>query len=462
MTGIYISAAHKSSGKTTLSLGICAAFRERGLTVQPFKKGPDFIDPLWLSQAAGRACYNLDYQTQSPEEILILFRRLSARADISLIEGNKGLHDGMALDGSNSNAAVAKQVRVPVILVIDTRGMSRGIAPMTLGFQAFDPRVRIAGVILNQVGGPRHEGKLREVMAAYTDIPVLGAVHRHADLVIDERHLGLIPSNESRQSERRITGIRRRVADQVDLEALRTLATRTTTPGIAAIEPPSIPYTCLRVAIPRDPAFGFYYPDDLAAFEAAGAKLQFFDALSDRRLPEADALFVGGGFPETHMDALADNRDLLTAIRNAIENGLPAYAECGGLMYLSRSIRWRDRRREMAGVIPGNIHMQQRPVGRGYVTLEVQNHPWGLQPGARLHCHEFHHSSLTGLPDDADFAFEIVRGHGIDGKHDGYRIHNLLAGYAHQRHTAANPWVRHFLAFAARHKARHPQPAFPS
>lgn len=462
MTGIYISAAHKSSGKTTLSLGICAAFRERGLTVQPFKKGPDFIDPLWLSQAAGRACYNLDYQTQSPEEILALFKRLSARADLSLIEGNKGLHDGMALDGSNSNAAVAKQVRTPVILVIDTRGMSRGIAPMTLGFQAFDPRVRIAGVILNQVGGPRHEGKLREVMAAYTDIPVLGAVHRHTDLVIDERHLGLIPSNESRQSERRITGIRRRVADQVDLEALRTLATRTTTPGIAAIEPPSIPYTCLRVAIPRDPAFGFYYPDDLAAFEAAGARLRFFDALSDRRLPEADALFIGGGFPETHMDALADNRELSAAIRNAIENGLPTYAECGGLMYLSRSIRWRDHHREIAGVIPGDIHMQQRPVGRGYVTLEVRNHPWGPQPGARLHCHEFHHSSLTDLPDNADFAFEVVRGHGIDGKHDGYRIHNLLAGYAHQRHTAANPWVHHFLAFAARHKARHSQPVFPS
>ena len=259
MPHLFISAAHKSSGKTTLSLGLCAALRERGLKVQPFKKGPDFIDPLWLSRAAGRPCYNLDYQTQSAAEMSRLFARLDHRADVSLIEGNKGLHDGVALDGANSNAAVAKLMQAPVILVIDARGMSRGVAPIALGFQAFDPDVRIAGVILNQVGGPRHEGKLRAVMAAYTDLPVLGAVHRHRDLQIEERHLGLIPGNEAAGAERRIEAIRRVVADQVDLDALLHIAHAAPTPTISwSASPASKPFPGLRVAIPQDSAYGFY------------------------------------------------------------------------------------------------------------------------------------------------------------------------------------------------------------
>ena len=458
MPHLYISAAHKSSGKTTISVGVCAALRERGLKVQPFKKGPDFIDPLWLGRAAGRPCYNLDYQTQSAEEMVGLFARLQIGADIGLIEGNKGLHDGVALDGSNSNAAVAKALGAPVILVIDVRGMSRGVAPIALGFQAFDPQARIAGVIFNQVGGPRHEGKLRRVMAAYTDLPVLGAVYRCDEMRIDERHLGLIPSTESTESERRIEAIRRVVSEQVDLDALIRIARTAPTPPVSPTPPRPMAFRGIRVAIPRDRAFGFYYPDDLAIFEAVGAQLRFFDALADARLPEADALFIGGGFPETQLDALADNRALLTAIHAAIEGGLPAYAECGGLMYLSRALHWRGRRRELAGIIPGEVHMQPRPVGRGYVTLEALDHPWGLEPGARLHAHEFHHSSLTGLPADADFAFRVVRGHGIDGRRDGYRRHRLLAGYAHQRHTAANPWTERFLAFAARCKTGNSQP----
>jgi len=216
---LYISAAHKSSGKTTLSIGLCAALSEAGAVVQPFKKGPDYIDPLWLAQAAGRSCYNLDFYTMRPDEIESLFRRKMQSADIGVIEGNKGLYDGLALDGSNSNAALASMLDAPIVLVLDSQGMTRGVAPLILGYQAFDPELRILGVILNKVGGSRHEGKLRAVIEHYTDVKVLGAVQRSHALRIDERHLGLVPSNELAGSPEQIAQMAALLRDQVDIDA---------------------------------------------------------------------------------------------------------------------------------------------------------------------------------------------------------------------------------------------------
>ncbi len=224
MSRLLISAAHKSSGKTTVSLGLCAALAQRGLQVQPFKKGPDYIDPMWLSLAAGRACHNLDFYCMSHEEIINSVGHYSADADISLIEGNKGLYDGLDLDGSNSNAALATLTKTPVILVLDARGMTRGIAPLILGYQSFDPEVQIAGVILNQLGGSRHEAKLRSVIEHYTDIPVIGGVHRNKSMEIVERHLGLIPSNEDASAFNKIREISNLISNQVDLDLLLATA----------------------------------------------------------------------------------------------------------------------------------------------------------------------------------------------------------------------------------------------
>ncbi|TAN57546.1 MAG: cobyrinate a,c-diamide synthase, partial [Magnetospirillum sp.] len=221
---LLISAAHKSSGKTTVTVGLAAALTARGLAVQPFKKGPDYIDPLWLSAATGRACRNLDFHTQPPLLIRETFERHSRGADISLIEGNKGLYDGVDLEGSNSSAMLANWLEAPVVLVVDCAGMTRGVAPLLLGYQAFDPALRIAGVILNKVSGPRHEKKLREVVAHYTTIPVLGAVHRGPDMEIMERHLGLVPANEAEAAAEAITRLAGAVASQVDLDALLALA----------------------------------------------------------------------------------------------------------------------------------------------------------------------------------------------------------------------------------------------
>ena len=454
MSRLLISAARKSSGKTTVTLGLCAALAERGLTVQPFKKGPDYIDPMWLSQASGRPCHNLDFYCMSHEEILAAVGQYSVAADICLIEGNKGLYDGLDLDGSNSNAALATLTHTPVILVLDARGMTRGIAPLILGYQAFDPDVKIAGVILNQLGGSRHEAKLRAVIELYTDVPVIGGVHRDPSMVIDERHLGLIPSNEASTADKKIIEIRNHVREQIDLERLLAVAGDATidfTPAAAvhAIDKPSV-----RIGIAHDAAFGFYYPDDLAALEQAGAELVTFNTLSDSSLPAVDGLFIGGGFPESHLATLANNTALRASIRQAIEDGLPTYAECGGLMYLSRSIAWNGRQSDMVGVIPADTVMHARPQGRGYVRLrETTNAPWPAETSAgEFAAHEFHYSSLENIAESMTFAYEVLRGTGIDGKHDGIVINNLLACYSHMRDTRQHHWARRFVEFVRMHR----------
>ena len=456
MNRLFISAAHKSSGKTTLCIGLAAALRARGETVQPFKKGPDYIDPLWLGLAAGRPCYNLDPYLSGADELRAEFARRMAGATLGLLEGNKGLYDGLALDGSNSNAALAAMLGAPVVLVIDARGMTRGIAPLILGFQAFDPNIRIAGVILNQLGGARHEAKLRAVIAHYTGVPVLGAVQHDERLTIVERHLGLVPSNEAQAARARVEEIAARVAAQVDLDALLGVARSAPALEAAPLAAPAQARGApLRLGIARDSAFGFYYPGDLEALRAAGAELVPFDALRDRRLPRVDALFIGGGFPETHMQALSANAELRAEVRSAIESGMPAYAECGGLMYLARSIEWNGRRAEMAGVLPADIVMHARPVGRGYVHLrETGNGLWPAQP-ALIRAHEFHYSSVENLAPDVEFAYEVERGHGIDGRHDGIVHKNLLASFAHLRDVAGNPWARRFAEFARGCAAQH-------
>ncbi|MDH5184757.1 MAG: cobyrinate a,c-diamide synthase, partial [Gammaproteobacteria bacterium] len=364
MAHFYISAAHKSSGKTTMSIGLCAALSKKGYLVQPFKKGPDYIDPIWLSQATGRPCHNLDFNTQSHEEILYTYSHYSQAADICLIEGNKGLFDGMDLHGSDSNAAMAKLLEAPVVMVLDTRGSIRGVAPLLLGYQGFDTEINIAGVILNQVGGGRHEGKLRAVLEEYTDIPVLGAVHRHPAMNIDERHLGLMPGNEDKQAHKKIAELGRLIDEQVDLEALMSVAS--SAPEIVSTHQPAIIHRGdpVRIAIARDASFGFYYPGDLEAMQQAGAELVELDTLHDTVLPEVDGLFIGGGFPEMQMVELEANIGLRTSIHESIEAGLPAYAECGGLMYLSRAIVWQGKRHEMVGLIPADAVMYDRPQGR--------------------------------------------------------------------------------------------------
>ncbi len=451
MAHLYLSAAHRSSGKTTIAIGICAALKCRALSVQSFKKGPDYIDPIWLSQATERDCHNLDFHTMSEAELLETFARHATDADISIIEGNKGLHDSVDPLGEQSNAALAKLLGAPVVLVIDTRGMTRGIAALLQGFQGFDRDVNVAGVILNQVGGERHESKLRAAVERYTDIPVLGALGREPRCVIESRHLGLVPANEVGDAASTVRRIGDTVATHVDLDRVVSVAGEAHAPRARFATQSRGSAPVVRIGIARDAAFGFYYPGDLAAFGACGAELVPIDTLRDSALPAVDGLFLGGGFPERHMEALEANRALRSALRAAIEQGLPVYAECGGLMYLATRLVCGDRRRDMVGAIDAEVVMCERPQGRGYVRLrETTNFPWPAagtpNPARDLPAHEFHHSRLRRRGPELVFAYEVLRGHGLDGRHDGIVTRNVLASYAHLRDTGCNHWTQRFVA----------------
>lgn len=454
MAALFVSAAHKSSGKTMISVGLAAAFSARGLAVQTFKKGPDYIDPMWLAQASGRPCYNLDFNAQSGDEIDRAYARAAARADLCLIEGNKGLHDGVDVEGADSSAALARRLGAPVVLVIDTLGMTRGVAPLLMGYQAFDRDVNIAGVILNKVGTPRQESKLRQAVERYTSLAVLGAVGREDHAGVAERHLGLTPPLERPRLVETLARLREAVERGVDLAALRAIAAAAPAPARIEPEPPRA-RPDIRIAVARDAAFGFYYADDLEALERAGAELVFFDAIRDARLPPCDGLFIGGGFPETSAAPLAANAAMRADIRAALRGGLPAYAECGGLMYLSRAIEWDGRRHEMVGVVPADAVMQTRPQGRGLVVLEETGaSPWpGAQAGRRIKAHEFHYAALKNVDPASRFAYRVRRGHGVDGARDGFVVGALLASFAHLRDAEGNPWTRHFAAFVRSRRA---------
>lgn len=479
--GWLICAAHKSSGKTTLAIGLSAALRSQGLTVQPFKKGPDYIDPMWLTLAAARSCRNLDPHLAGWQQTEAQFRRHALASGLNLVEANHGLHDGLAADGSDSNAALGVRLGLSAVMVLDARGVGRSIAPLVLGFQAFEPKLRFAGVILNRVGASRHETRLRQALERYTDLPVLGAIGQNPQLEIAERHLGLTPSNEAASPATLVARLAQAVREGVDLPSLIANVTATASPpstrtvsvSVNASTQPASPAGSVpdprssddgpvQIAIARDAAFGFYYPDDLEALEAAGARLIPFDAMRDTHLPQVDALFIGGGFPEMHAARLEANVALRTQLRELLDAGLPAYAECGGLMYLTRSIRIDERRFEMVGAIAGDAVMHDRPVGRGYVRLaSTEAFPWPALSGIpdtpdtrETLAHEFHHSSLENLPADTRYAYRVLRGHGVDGMRDGIVQRNLLASYAHRRSTGSDPWPARFVAFVRQVRAR--------
>ncbi len=443
-SSIYISAAHKSSGKTVVSLGLCAALKQQPLKVQSFKKGPDYIDPIWLSQASGNPCYNLDFYNMTNNEILQLYAQYSSSSDISIIEGNKGLFDGVNVTGGDANADLAKLLDIPVLLVVDASGITRGVAPLVSGYQAFDKDLNIAGVILNKVAGDRHESKLIQAIEHYTDIPVMGSIRRSKDLIIDERHLGLVPANETPESKTFIDIAARQISDQVDLNKIIGINQHSAKQTKLS---PGVKDNNLSVAIAKDSAFGFYYQDDLDKFIQLGVEIKYFNALEDDSLPDVDALFIGGGFPEMKLKELSVNKSLLADVKAKIESGMPSYAECGGLMYLSNSITQSDNTYSMAGVIDADAVMNKKPIGRGYVQLEpTEKHPWNNVSNC-IYAHEFHYSKLENLDSNTQYVFKVLRGVGVDNMQDGILIHNLVATYTHLRNVAGNQWVEQFVDF---------------
>lgn len=442
MSNFYISAAHKSSGKTTISIGLSAVLSEH-YKVQVFKKGPDYIDPMWLQQASGQAVFNLDFYTSSKSYILDQYHTYQQQSEITLVEGNKGLFDGISTDGSDSNAAMAKLLKLPVILVLDTQGITRGIAPLVQGYLGFDPDIEIAGVILNKVAGSRHESKLVTAIETYTDVPIIGSVRRNKDLEIEERHLGLVPNTEiTNESKGYIQKLKETMQDSINLDIFTSHINSPFQINTIQSSP------SLRIAIAKDSAFGFYYADDLAQFKNEGVELVSFNTLKDKKLPQnIDGLFIGGGFPETHLPQLSANKALLSDIASQITSGLPTYAECGGLMYLCETIEYKNEQHQMVGIIPEHVLMHIKPQGRGYIKVKPTNdHPW-LSTKDVISGHEFHYSSLKSEANNSIFAYSMERGTGINHHNDGIVIHNLVANYCHLRQTDQCHWVNDFISF---------------
>jgi cobyrinic acid a,c-diamide synthase len=476
---LVIGAPQGRSGKTTVTLGLCAALAGRVLVVQPFKKGPDYIDPSWLNEAAGRPCRTLDpFFCGDYERLLTAFLAGVHGADIAIVEGNHGLYDGIGDartddDGAialpdGSTAAVARALVAPVLLVVNAARMGRSIAALVHGYQTFEPDTPIAGVILNNVARGRHEEKLRAAVERYCGIPVIGALPRDEALAIPDRHLGLVPRSEDEGLVPAVAACRAAAERHIDLDAVLAIA-RAAPPiphspfvaqevsrrGRSSTEPLRPVHSHVRLAIFRDRAFTFYYPENLEALEAAGAELIFVDAFRDTALPPADGLVIGGGFPEVFMDELSANGALRASVAAAAEAGMPIYAECGGLMYLSRRITCGERSAEMAGVLPCDAEMAARPQGHGYVEAEVDGTNPFFAIGAVLRGHEFHNSRLTGLDGDLPTAYRLHRGNGLGGGRDALIYRNVLASYTHLHAAGASGWAEGLIK-RAREYARRP------
>lgn len=416
---IVVAGTHSGCGKTTLASGLMAALAARGLAVQPFKVGPDFIDPTHHSAICGRTSRNLDPFMMGEAGVRETFVRTSAGADIAVVEGAMGLFDGLEGTDTASTAHVAKILDAPVLLVVDAGGASRSVHAMVQGYAGFDPAVRVAGAIFNRIGSPRHLAMIEETKS----LPIYGGIPRRTDLVVESRHLGLAMAAE--------TGMMARfgavVEETCDLPGLIDLA-RSAPPLPAPAEAPARPESGVRIGVANDAAFCFYYADNIDRLVRAGAEPIFFSPMTDR-LPDVDALYLGGGYPELHAEALSSSR-CREDLRRAADDGMPVYAECGGLIYLTERLATDEGDYPMAGVLPAAAEMTGRIQALGYVEARVAGTAPVLAPGSVFRGHEYHYSRLD-CARDARFALELLRGRGIDGDRDGLTAQNAVGQYTH-------------------------------
>jgi cobyrinic acid a,c-diamide synthase len=446
---VIFSALRGNSGKTFLTVGVGACLCRRGKAVSPFKKGPDYIDAAWLEMATGKTCYNLDLFLMGREGLISSFSTRVRQSDGALVEGNRGLFDGMDREGSYSTAELAKLLQAPVILIVDCSMASRTVAAMILGCQHFDPQVAIKGVILNRIGGTRHESVIRSAIEDRCGVAVLGAVPKIKGGGFPERHMGLIPPREHPGAVRAVDEASQVVERYVDVDRLWEIAKGT--PAVYFDDEDRREHKqdiCLsrqpRIGFIRDSAFWFYYPENLEVLEKLGASLVECSALNDRELPPVDALYIGGGFPETHAASLAANSGFRKSLREAVEMGLPLYAECGGLMYLGKELIVEGKTFPMAGIFPLRFALEGSPQGHGYTILEVDKPNSYFPMGEVLHGHEFHYSHIQedGEEGSLAYVFNVKRGHGIYGRRDGLCYKNVLATYFHLHTAGAKGWAR--------------------
>ena len=444
MNRLVIAGTHSGSGKTTVTAGLLAALRKKGLKVQPFKVGPDYIDTGYHAVAAGRMSYNLDFWMMPSLNIRQLFAHGMEGMDFGIIEGVMGLYDGVGSTPEGSTAAIARLLKAPVILIIDAAGMSTSAAAQVLGYKSFDRDLRLAGVIVNNVGSEHHYKLVKEAIQAYTGVPALGFLPRDKSVALPSRHLGLLPAEEMERHAEIIDRSAGLVQEWIDLDQIINLG------STAEPLPPVSPLTFergkpVKIAVARDQSFSFYYRGTLEILETQGAEFQLFSPLLDNRLPEnIDGLYLGGGFPEIFAGKLAANRGLLEDIGRRLKEGLPCYAECGGFMYLTEYITVKNgEKHSMVGFFDGHTIMTDRLQRFGYVEIEFTGENVLGKVGQKARGHEFHHSLVEGITYPTTYLIKSA----FSGSHwnCGYRRANTLAAYTHIDFWGYPDLARHFL-----------------
>lgn len=454
---LVISATRGGLGKTTIAIGITATWRKKGRRVAVFKKGPDFIDAGWLGVAAGKPCYNLDLFIMEREAILQSFIEHTADAEAAVIEGNRGLYDGVDESGAYSTGRLTKLLKTPVLLIVDCTKASSTVGAVVLGCQKYDPEVDIRGVILNNVLPGRHESVIRKAIEQVSGLLVVGAVPRQRKGEFPERHMGLTPFHEHPEVEQAINAAAVVAEKYLDLDVVWNIACSASELEIP--EKPTIAFLArgedrVTVGVIKDTAFQFYYPDNLEALERQGARIFEINALRDRTLPDIDALYIGGGFPETQAAELVANKGFCSALKAAAENGLPIYAECGGLIYLGRSLSVDERIYPMTSVLPVDFVLEKRPQAHGYTILEVRGTSPFLEKGAIIRGHEFHYSRIVNLDDLPPMAYYMQRGAGINSTEDGLVYKNVLACYTHLHALGTPQWAEAMVGKAREYRKR--------
>ncbi|RUL50803.1 cobyrinate a,c-diamide synthase [Lysinibacillus antri] len=428
---IVIAGTGSGVGKTTLTIGLMAALMKRGLTVQGFKCGPDYIDPSYHTSVTKRVSRNLDSWMLTKDVVLDVFTNGSKGTDISIIEGVMGFYDGKNPEtNEGSTAEISVITKSPVLLVVNCASMARSAAAIVKGFQCFAEGPNIVGVIANKVGSEGHFQLVKQAIEKECGIPVIGYLKRELDIEIPERHLGLIPSLERGELDPFFDKLGTLISESIDIDRLLDISVAKTLPKNQSSIFENNKEAVVKIAVAKDTAFNFYYPENLELMEARGIELLYFSPLADEAIPEdADGLYIGGGFPEEFAEILAENETSKYSIKKAIENGIPTLAECGGFMYLTQSIETTDHEKfNMVGVIPGKVQMQNKLAALGYREISGQNANY-LLIDSKAKGHEFHYSTFHSTEEAIPYAYETV---GMRGKkQEGYLLHNLVAGYTH-------------------------------
>lgn len=449
LQSIVVAGLAGGSGKSVVSVGLTAALARQGKDVVTFKKGPDYIDAGWLQLAAGRRGYNLDPYLMTEEAITSSFVEHSQGMDVAIVEGNRGLYDGVNVSGGYSTAELSLMLKLPVLLVVNCTKTTRTVAAMVLGCAHFDPRVDIRGVVLNQVATERQKKLVTRAVEEYTGIPVIGSVPRLKQDIFPMRHLGMIPQQEYHGREEAIDKLASLISDNLDLARLAPLMAEISpekaAPSIQSQR--NVDETVAKIGVLQDAAFQFYYSENLEALENAGAELVFLDATRDATLPELDGLYIGGGFPETSVAQLAANTSFRQSLKKQADEGLPVYAECGGLIYLGKSMEVDGREYPLVGIFSVRFGMKEKPQAHGYTICDVKGPNPFYPVGTRIKGHEFRYSTITDYSGGADeLCLEMARGRGFADGRDGLVYKNVLAMYTHVHAGGEVQWAEHFIS----------------